>query len=691
MAFTPTDYTGLVFWLDAAALALANGDPVASWTDASGNGRHAVQATGAAQPTYRTNQINGLPAVDFDGTGDGLQVPAVDLAAWDGITVYAVARFDTLATDQVLIESSANYNSNVGGVIAYYDLTQTGFVAGRSVTSAVGSWECWSPITAATPCVLTARASFVPQRAGVAGFVNGAGVGAYVTDPKAPSTPTRFTLGNHAWNIGARNNAASLRFDGQMGEVLVYRRLHSPLERMTVEAYLAETWGIALTPATVAAVYDGHSYTEGDSAGTVPVRRWWHRGMQLVTEGFDWIMPAKSGTTLEKFADDKVPADRWLENALPKRILASQCGTNDLVHGYSDARTELHYQDDWARMLASNATHRSTRTIMDRQDLVKPGTWDASQITLNAYVAANAPAGVTILDVAAIPKLGDDLAANDTTWFSTDKIHPTEHPGETRLGIQWTDYLVDEAGLTRWDPSLLSGCVLWLKADALTGLPDGDPVGTWSDSSGSGHHATAPASGQRPLYKTNVLGTPGALDLPVVRFDGTDDVLATAAIDLSATAAVTVFAVASSDANLTEQVIVESSTNWSANVGAFTLHKANTTGRSTAGARGNVGSTSSVASLALATVAKVHAAWLDFAQATAALETILRTNGVRTAGTGSNNTGAFGNFAVSVGARGNNTARLAGDIAELLVFSRRLTLEEFRRCEAYLAHKWGIY
>jgi len=61
---------------------------------------------------------------------------------------------------------------------------------------------------------------------------------------------------------------------------------------------------------------------------------------------------------------------------------------------------------------------------------------------------------------------------------------------------------------------------VWLKADAITGLNDGDAVGTWSDQSGNGYDATQPTSAKRPIYKTGILN-----GKPVVRFDGVDDQL----------------------------------------------------------------------------------------------------------------------------------------------------------------------
>ena len=62
--------------------------------------------------------------------------------------------------------------------------------------------------------------------------------------------------------------------------------------------------------------------------------------------------------------------------------------------------------------------------------------------------------------------------------------------------------------------------ILWYRADAIQGLSDGASVATWSDSSGNGNNATQASSGNRPVWKQNVLN-----GYPVVRFNGTNSSL----------------------------------------------------------------------------------------------------------------------------------------------------------------------
>ena len=59
-----------------------------------------------------------------------------------------------------------------------------------------------------------------------------------------------------------------------------------------------------------------------------------------------------------------------------------------------------------------------------------------------------------------------------------------------------------------------NGLNVWLKADAIAGLTNGDFVSSWDDSSGNGNHATNSTAIKQPTYRTNVVN-----DLPAVRFN----------------------------------------------------------------------------------------------------------------------------------------------------------------------------
>jgi hypothetical protein len=85
--------------------------------------------------------------------------------------------------------------------------------------------------------------------------------------------------------------------------------------------------------------------------------------------------------------------------------------------------------------------------------------------------------------------------------------------------------VVISGSFNSFTPSDIPGLQLWLEASAITGLADNAPLTTWPDSSGNGRDATQSTAGNKPLYKTAILS-----GQPVVRFDATDDRMATASI-----------------------------------------------------------------------------------------------------------------------------------------------------------------
>lgn len=87
--FMPDDLSNLQLWLKPEDLVLNNNDPIATWADASGNAFNATQATAGKKPLFKTNILNGYPAVRFDGVDDYLTVGTA-LGKPGNYTVFAV-------------------------------------------------------------------------------------------------------------------------------------------------------------------------------------------------------------------------------------------------------------------------------------------------------------------------------------------------------------------------------------------------------------------------------------------------------------------------------------------------------------------------------------------------------------------------------------------------------------------------
>ncbi|MDD4082175.1 MAG: LamG domain-containing protein [Sphaerochaetaceae bacterium] len=63
------------------------------------------------------------------------------------------------------------------------------------------------------------------------------------------------------------------------------------------------------------------------------------------------------------------------------------------------------------------------------------------------------------------------------------------------------------------NPASISNLALWISADSITGLTNGQSVSTWNDLSGNGRNFTQATGSKQPIYTTNIVN-----GLPVVRF-----------------------------------------------------------------------------------------------------------------------------------------------------------------------------
>jgi len=214
-------------------------------------------------------------------------------------------------------------------------------------------------------------------------------------------------------------------------------------------------------------------------------------------------------------------------------------------------------------------------------------------------------------------------------------------------------------------PSALPNLAMWLKADALTGLVDDDPVSSWTDSSGNGRHATNTLTA-RPAYKTAILN-----GQPVVRFDGVDDALAVA---FTLPQPVHLFIVAQYRMFVADATVIDGN-----QVNTMRLYRtAATTIKQYAGVVGP----------ALTTT---PAAWHIYTCLFSGAASELRAESDSPV---TGNVGTASGGGVTIGATGlsggNRFSFGAVDVAEVVVYSAALSTSDRRGVEAYLGTKYGI-
>jgi hypothetical protein len=225
--------------------------------------------------------------------------------------------------------------------------------------------------------------------------------------------------------------------------------------------------------------------------------------------------------------------------------------------------------------------------------------------------------------------------------------------------------------------------VVWLKADALA-LDDGDPVTSWTDSSGSGNHLVQAVEGLQPTFQSSEIN-----GLPVVRFDG-GDCLADPAVELSTFSIFVVFAATVAG------MVYEHSPNVNGSDGSYLYgDKSNTITAKRGGvqsARNLVAWTEAGAQTSWSAHDRWHVATQSFGGTHRSHRLML--NGaapIQSTGTAGMDPGtAPTTQELNVGCRDEADLFVTGDIAELIVFSPALSSARERAVLLYLQGKFNL-
>ena len=221
---------GLVLELQADALTLTDGDPVASWPDTSGHSNDAEQPVASTRPTFTTDAANTLPAVRFDG-GDQLLVPQDASLEPDALSLFAVVNVDSASADAA------------SGLISTADVDS--FTPGYTIFHRADVWEFriasgdWSDATGAgkprdQTVVLAATYDSGSQQQTL--YQNGTEL--------ASAGGQALSFNNNPLQIGSWFSDRA--FTGDIAAVALYDRALPAAEREQVEGYLEDKWlGVA--------------------------------------------------------------------------------------------------------------------------------------------------------------------------------------------------------------------------------------------------------------------------------------------------------------------------------------------------------------------------------------------------------------------------------------------------------------
>ena len=213
----------------------------------------------------------------------------------------------------------------------------------------------------------------------------------------------------------------------------------------------------------------------------------------------------------------------------------------------------------------------------------------------------------------------------------------------------------------------------------------GDAVAHMADKSGNGHHAVQAAPAARPLLRQDPEGR------RYLEFDGIDDHLLTASLDMTATQRATAVAGLRKLSSDHARVVLGHNVP-SVSPGGFDLLTStganafvSVLARSTSGSTSQCG----VTQWRTPPISLVVTGRMDFS-APAGEEVQLRIDSeefAQTIGTGTENNGTFGNGPLSIGARPNATAFHQGHLHGALVCGRDLSAVELSNLETWMIER----
>jgi len=239
-------------WLDAATIGVVDGADVVTWTDISGNGTVFSASSSGNLPDFETNEVNGLPVVEFDdANAERLVVNPFGNMATDAITTIIV--FAANNNGEALLSYAIPGESN----------EYTIFDPGNMRTYLNDNFSTGGDLTDG----LTTFNIFASTWNGASGDLNHYKNSSNVN---SATLATGFSITNNgSLAIGGEQDnvdggyAANQDFSGKIAEIITFKKALNDAERIIIENYLSEKYSITI---------GNDFYTAGDPAYSNDIR-----------------------------------------------------------------------------------------------------------------------------------------------------------------------------------------------------------------------------------------------------------------------------------------------------------------------------------------------------------------------------------------------------------------------------------
>jgi hypothetical protein len=231
----PRSLPQLWAWFDAmyvngfGAALPADAAAISQWNDLSGNGRHAVQATGGNQPLFRlTGGPNNFPSVNFVDNTDTMQIATAGAKARP-ITVVGMVK-NTLADNATMLRAITFNAQRIGVGLdwatanAYAALDDQAVMAGATIAGDITTYHVMS---------------FVAQPVGTLSRFGCDGLHITAAGQAGTNTDSNVDLGT--------GGTVATAWIGHISEAMIFTGELAPPIIFSLEQALAEKWGVFTT------------------------------------------------------------------------------------------------------------------------------------------------------------------------------------------------------------------------------------------------------------------------------------------------------------------------------------------------------------------------------------------------------------------------------------------------------------
>lgn len=638
-----------------------------NWIDYSGNENDATQATVAQQPVFNTATTNYNPGFVFNGTSSNMAMTLSKLpTGTTARTLLGVGTPSNVTGIRYMFGwgsgATNNYNALVNSNTAAIFSGYSNDVTGGAGTAAIG----------------------VPQE--ITGTWAGGANGLATIYSKAKVLLGQFKT----WNTSATGSAtigaltpSSQLWQGSLNEIIVYNRAIATFERHRISSYLAMKYGYTIDQTTainyVATDWDG-------TAGTI----YWDATANATYKNNIAGIGRDDKTSLNQKQSRSVNAAAN-GNMIAIGLNSIAATNEDNTSSFADDLSFLVWGDDAATgiktteypvVLDPGGCSKISR-LQREWKVQKTGNIDVVQMQM--FLAGQVPTSTALSDLKLLVNSSDDFSAPTTTV-----VIPSAYDATTQtvtfnnLSFENGQYFTLVTDLTNEAPGGVKDQLFsWYRADK--GVTTATGVSVWADQSINTINVTQGTAAAQPAYNTS---SKLFNFNPSLTFNGTSNVLINAAINHSAAAA----------GEEVFSVIIPRNGDFvgfgrtAVGTEQFSRFYSNTSGQ--LGWVSRVGASAGSLLTTPNNLGKIQLANMH-RSASPAGAGVIEYNGT------SATTGAQNFFPVqnqlNIGSRRYNNASTVtndtyfdGEIAEVAIFNRELTVAERQKVASYFGVKYGL-